>query len=171
MSEELRLEIDPLALDREWLGQPQQVYNWSKKAADAQLKFDQSKTELAIKRAELDREVRDNPEVYGINKLTETIVDMSITANPEYRTRLKAVDQAKYDLNVVNAAVEALQQRKRALQMLVELWVRQYYADQPTGGTEETYEFEKNAVRSRGRRRMDAVKEGEQDRFSERNDE
>ena len=154
----LRLQIDPLRLDEEWLGQPQIFYNQAEKAAKAQFDYDEAVSELKRTKAELDRRVRDNPEEHGISKLTETIVEQTVVAQIEYQAADKQVNKTRFRLNIENGAVEALQQRKRALTMLVELWIREYYADRAMkSNTEPTSNLEKEAVRNRGRRRLESV--------------
>ena len=77
---------------------------------------------------------------------------------PEYKAAVKAVNVARHDLAVANAAVNALEHRKRSLSLLVELWIREYYtADAtPRPRSAEAEEFGKKAARTRVRRRVDA---------------
>lgn len=154
MSEPLRLEIDELRLDKEWLDQPLQFYRWSKITADAQFKLDSAKSEFALTEAEVSREIRDKPEAYGLSKVTDKAIDATVQTQPEYVAASKAVDRAKHELAIASAAVAALEQRKRALTMLVELWVREYYVDAvPRPRSEKSAEFEREAVQERIRRR------------------
>lgn len=159
---EIRASIDPLRLDKEWLDQPQMYINQAERTARAQLKYDEACSDLKRTKAELDREIRDNPANYGISKLTETIVEQTIYAQPEYHASDSAVNSMRFNLNLENGRLEGLQQKKRALTMLVELWIREYYSDggpTPKGMTE----FDKEAIRSRGRRRMEATEEAKKE--------
>lgn len=155
MATELRIEINKLRLDEEWLNQPQQFYNWSVKVAEAQLKYDEAKSDLALTAAELDREIRDNPETYGLVKTTDAVVENAIKAQPQFTASQKNVNRARYELGVAEAAVSALDQRKRALEKLVDLWTRDYYSDAaPRPQSDESEEFDRAAVRRRGLNRV-----------------
>lgn len=163
--QELRLEIDRLRLDDEWSNQPSQYYVWAKKVAEAQLEFDGLKSDQSLTFAELDKEIRDNPEEYGVSKLTESVVDSTVRLQKEFIASSAALNKARYKLSVAEAAVQALEHRKRALTMLVELWIHEYYADpsfKPL--TEGGEEFQKHMIRSRGGRRV-ASKQEDSDRM------
>ncbi len=125
---ELRLEIDPLRLADEWLGQPAQRQIWGEKLADAQLELDEAKTYLAVAQAEVDREIREDPGDYGLAKITEAAVSTAVTVHPAVKKAARQVNQAKHRVNVLQAAVEGLEHRKRALTQLVELHGQDYFA-------------------------------------------
>jgi hypothetical protein len=158
---ELRIEINKLRLDEEWLNQPQQFYNWSIAVAEAQFKFDSAKSELALTEAELDKEIRDDPERYGLVKTTDAVVAQTIKIQAPYTASVKAVNKARYELGIATAAVSALDQRKRALEKLVDLWTREYYSDaNPRPQSEASEEFDREAVRRRGINRLRRRTEG-----------
>ena len=158
---QLRLEIDKFKLDEELVGQPMQVFLWARKTADAQLEFDEAKAELSLSYAELDKSIRDNPADYGIAKLTETIVEQTILALPEYVVGQKRVNKARHKVAYAEAAVNGLEHRKRSITLLVELWIKEYYSDTRgrIQGSEEVSEFEKDAIRNRARRRIEEKEE------------
>lgn len=170
----LRLGIDKYRLDLEWLNQPTQYYAAGERQARAQMQVNQCSTELDVLCAKLGAQVRDNPEDYGINRLSNEVVKETIWADPRVAAVCDKINQAKYELDIAKAAVNALEHRKRALTMLVELYTKEYYADrngareryldaadslQTNGGvngSEETpvSDFEKSAVRLRGHHRL-----------------
>ncbi len=125
---ELRLEIDSLRLADEWLNQPTQRQIWGEKLADAQLELDEAKTYLAVAQAEVDREIREDPGDYGLAKITEAAVSTAVTVHPAVKKAVRQVNQAKHRVNVLQAAVEGLEHRKRALTQLVELHGQDYFA-------------------------------------------
>ncbi len=125
---QLRLEIDPLRLDEEWLNQPAQRQIWGEQLADAQFEQDQAKSMLEVVRAETDRDVRDNPEDYGVTKVTETSVANAVIVHPSVRQATKKLNEARHKVNVLQAAVDGLEHRKRALTVLVELQGQDYFA-------------------------------------------
>ncbi len=164
-SEELDLEVDRLRLDDEWVKHPKQYYVWAKKSADAQYVYDQAKAELELTKAELDQEIRNNPGTYGLpEKVTELKVANTIILQNEYQVALKYLNTKRHELDIAHAAVNTLEQRKRQLTVLVELWIRDYYSEATIHGkTNEGKEFEKKTVRSRGRKRREREKEDEQE--------
>ena len=131
----LRLEIDPLRLDEEWLDQPKQRQIFGELLADAQLELDTAKSRLEVIKAETDREIRDDPADFGLSKVTEAAVSTAVPVQPAVQIAVKKVNAAKHKVNVLQAAVDGLEHRKRALTQLVELHGQDYYATprMPTG--------------------------------------
>ena len=149
---QLRLQIDKFKLDDEWAGQAIQVQVHCSKQADAQEEYDQAKLDEKIERATADKEIRDNPEAYGIGKLTNEVVAQAIELQPAVIAAGKAVIRARHALGKISSDVEALQHRKRALTEMVELYCKDYYSDQ---GSLSMSDEQKAAIRSRGRRRLE----------------
>lgn len=125
---ELRLSIDPLKLADEWLIQPDMRRLWGEKLADAQLVLDDAKSALAVRQAETDREIRESPADYGIDKLSEARISSAVTADPFVQKAVEKMNKARHAVNVVQAAVDGLEHRKRALTLLCELHGQDYYA-------------------------------------------
>ena len=156
----LNLDIDPMKLDQEWVNHPKQYHVWAKKLADAQFEFDKSKSKLELIKADLDGDIREQPESYGLSKITENVVANTIISQLEHKTATREVNEARHELEIFKAAVTALEHKKRQLTVLAELWIRDYYSS-PTvhGSTDEGKDFEKRTVRERGRRRREQLKE------------
>lgn len=148
----LRLDIDKHRLDEEWAEQPNQFYYWSIKAANAQLAYDAAKSELALQAAKLDREIREDPSAFGVGKINNDVVEAAVLQQPEYKAHQKTVGLRYNELLHYRAAVDALEHRKRALTMLVELYTREYFADSHSRKSELT-EDEIREVRQRGQRK------------------
>lgn len=162
MSDKLNLAIDPNRLDNEWINHPSMVHEWAVKAADAQAEYDKSKSILDIVKANLDQEIRENPDDYGLTKVTEVALESAVIAEPQYAAAVKRVNEARHKLQIFQAACNALEHRKRALSLLVELWIRDYYSDpKPRAITKEAEDFEKKAIRRRGRNRRISQQEDE----------
>ena len=125
---ELRLDIDALRLDEEWLTQSKMRQIWGEKLADAQLEFDNAKASLAVVTAELDNEIRSDPESYGVKKITESAVASAIPREVLHQRAMKKLNNTRHQVNVLQAAVDGLEHRKRALTSLVELHGQDYFA-------------------------------------------
>lgn len=160
-SNDLRLDIDRFHLEVEWVNQPQQYYVWAKKAADAQLAFDQAKSKLDLVDAEVAKDIRDDPVEYEIDKVTKDTVDAAVAMHPQHQAAVNKVNSTRHDLQVAQAAVNALEHRKRALTILAELWIREYYSD--LNSKSHNGQESKEEIRSRGARRRALLEQEDKD--------
>ena len=150
MFNSLRLEIDPLRLEEEWQQHPSQYGYWAEEAVDAQDAMDRAKASFDRVSSTLDNDLRTNPDDYGIKKATEGEVKTALVRQPEYIAAQDAYLKAKKEYNKAQAALASLEHRKRALSMLVELFVKDYYSDmQKHGGPHIGGDDEKRNVRRR----------------------
>jgi len=158
-AEESILEIDEHNLEREWTRQPTLYFRWAQQAADARLAMDEAKATVEIARAEVDSEVRADPERFGINgKLTEKAVEATISQSTACIGAVRRFGKAKHRYDIMSALVSALEQRKSALENLVRLHLANYYSEPrtPKEHREELEEMQKDrAFRPRPRRRKD----------------
>ena len=73
------LEIDEMALDREWIKQPRTFMKWSEKAISMRKEVDEAKEQYEVERAKTAHEIRTNPKTFGIDKPTVDAVNEAIT--------------------------------------------------------------------------------------------
>lgn len=158
---ELNLDIDRLRLDDEWVKHPKEYHVWADHAASCQFNYDRAKSELELTKAEIDRDVRQDPSNYGLAKISEVAITNTIILQSEYQAATKTVNSTRHELECARAAVSALEQRKRQLTVLVELFIRDYYSEATIRKTDEVKDFEKGNVRSRGRKRRQMEQEDE----------
>lgn len=152
-----RLTIDKLRLDDELSGTCSEMAHWSDKYADAKLSYDKAKLALKIKKAQIGKDVRQQPEAYGVLKATENAVDCEVVIHKEVIAAEEAMNQALYELNVVSGAIDTLGDRKTSIRDMVELYVNNYWADsRPKMRSEDAEQFEKEAIRNRGARRRES---------------
>lgn len=144
--------IDPNNLDKEWIEQPGLFFTWASKLADARRDHEDAKSELDVVRAELSRDIREDPETYGITKLTEAVVALVIPEQQEYIDAAKALSKARHRQDIYQAAVNALDHRKRALENLVDLHGQNYFA-KPKAATPEAEAHFEDKRKERIRRR------------------
>ena len=128
MNYEKDIEINESALDVEWLQQATLTYQYSKIAAEAKRTLDKHKEKLDIKKAEIDRKIRETPEKFGLVKLTETVISNTIIQQEEYSEMNMLMIDAKYELEMAMASTRALQDKKSALENLVKLHGQNYFA-------------------------------------------
>lgn len=160
MSDELRLDIDQNSLPEEWQGQASLMLHYGTMLADATLEMDKSKAKLAVIAAQLDREVREDPQAYGLAKATESTVPGAVAEQPLHKAATREYLAAKHRVAVLRAAVDALEHRKRALSGMTDLFLRQWFAEPTNREQPGALQEAAGAVaRRRGRRRARAAKE------------
>ncbi len=149
---ELDISIDEMSLDREWTDQPRMYFRYAVKLADARRELDQANANLDLTKAELDTAIRSDPEKFGLAKVTESALEAVILTQDGYETAKAAVLRMKHDMDVMAAAVGALDHRKKALEKLCELFLANYFSRPraPEGGKDRMDEIEKATVRRRG---------------------
>jgi len=171
------IEPDKNLLDDEWIAQPKLFLHWGEKLADARAfvndckrDFDVLKTEFILTEAKIDLDIRSHPKNYPElpkgavekGKITEKMVTSTIIMQKEYRDGQKMlfkaqakIDFAKHDVNVLEAVVKSLEQRKNSLENLVDLHGQKYFATpRASENSKEAMEqVEKQSVRRKGRKR------------------
>lgn len=129
MNYEKDIEIDETSLDIEWLEQPKLFMQYSRHLADMRRRTDEMKQTLDVVKAEIDRDVREDPERFQITgKVTEGAITSAVLTNEAYKAAYQAFLDAKYEMDMAQSAVRAFEQRKDALENLVRLHGQQYFA-------------------------------------------
>lgn len=128
MSYEDDMYIDENALDVEFLDQPAKVVKYARLLAEARRDKDLAKEALDLTKAEINLDIRDNPEKYGLTKITVDAVEACILMEKRYEEAVKEYNDANYEVNVLQGVVNALEHRKSALENLVKLYGQQYFA-------------------------------------------
>lgn len=128
MNYEEDIHIDSDLLDVEWLDQPALLMRYARNAAQARMALDKAKEALELARAEIDKKIRTIPEKYGIEKVTEGAVQAAILTQTAFKEATDTFIQAKFDADIAQGAVNAVNQRKDALENLVRLHGMQYFA-------------------------------------------
>ena len=128
MNYEKDLKIDVDSLDVEWADQPTLMIKYTKIAAEARMELDEAKENLGIVKAEIDLEIRRDPEKFDIVKVTESAIQSAIILEENYGKANSRCLKAAYELEMAQGAVRAMDQRKQALENLVRLHGLQYFA-------------------------------------------
>lgn len=141
MTEEFSVSIDRYRLDEQWAEQPEMYHEYAIKAADARQEADEARNRQEVVEAELYQKIVTQPESFGLLKTTEKAIDAAITAHNKNQEAVKEVIETRHQLAIMEAAVSALEHRKKALEKLVELFIADYYATpktprNPKGGQE-----------------------------------
>lgn len=123
------MSVDLANLEREWAEQAQRHQTFCEIAAERRKLHAEKKAALDVAEALAAKAIRKKPEKYGTDgKLTEPMVKASISLHPIYAKALQDLIDAKYDLDIAEAAVSASEHRKKALENEVSLWSQSYFA-------------------------------------------
>lgn len=128
MNYEDDIGIDENSLDIEWLEQASLFMKYARNLADARRDLDEEKQSLDICKADIDKSIRENPENFGITKITEGAIQSAILTNDDYKKAYQKYLDIKYESDMASNAVQAFNQRKEALENLVKLHGQQYFA-------------------------------------------
>lgn len=155
------LGIDKNLLDDEWIAQPKMCLVWSLQLENAEDDFEAAKTNFEVVKAEVELEIRNNPErcdelpegAVEKNKVTEKMVASAMIRQTKYAEAQQEWIQAKYRVGVLRAAVKSIDHRKKALEKLVDLHGQQYFASPRASdrSKEAVDEIEKRHIRGKGR--------------------
>jgi hypothetical protein len=150
-------KIDPLSnididnLDSELVRQPSRVQRIVKTLAQARLDHAEAKADLELVEAKVKKSIRKMPEKYGLAKPTEGAINEVLITQPEYQEAIRKVNQAKYDLDLLDGTLTVLEHKKRSLEGLVSLHGQGYFAaPRVKSGTPEG---RRHAVRKSERRK------------------
>lgn len=128
--EDVRISTSDLDLDCK--EQPELMLKYTKIAAEKEKIRDEKKEAMEHEYVSLDKEIRENPEEYGLEKITDKSVDNAIKRQDEYRDTMQEYIDASHEAKVAKGTVEAMQNRKNMLQELVQLYGQQYFAGPST---------------------------------------
>ncbi len=124
---EKELKIDREDLDSEWLSQPQLYFRYAKKVIEAEDELSKVKEKLDICTAELDAKIRERAKLND-EKITEKLIENKIIKDEDHSMALKEFNRSKSDLNLLQAGLKAIEQRKSALENLVKLYCAGYFS-------------------------------------------
>lgn len=121
--------IDIHKLDEEWVSQPLIFMEYATKLADAKEAVARAKAEMELSEAELANSIRENPEQYQITKITEAGIVAVIKQDAAYKLTLRKYIRKRHEQDVLQATVDALEHRKKALENLVHLHGMSYFSE------------------------------------------
>jgi len=122
-------DIDIYNLEEEWMRQPKMFGDYSEQLADARKEMNEAKAELELTQATLSNRIRKNPVKYKIEgRVTEGGISEAVLCHPRYRDALASFNEARHKVDLLEGVVKTLDQRKRALENLVDLHGQQYFS-------------------------------------------
>ena len=121
-------KLDPTQLDLAAALQGELFFYWAEQAVAARRMVDHTKLALELEENRLSLECRQDPESFGLTKATEAAITAAIKVNKEYQIASTALMDARHESNLLDAAVSAMEQRKRMIEVLITLHGQQYFA-------------------------------------------
>jgi hypothetical protein len=152
LSKDPRFEVDRRALDEQWESQPALFLEYAEKLAEVNAEVDRLKDGVEVVRAQLDSRVRKELAA-SVAKVTEAMVTAAIASDKDMIETLEILREAQKDAAILKAEVQALDQRRSALENLVRLHGQEYYAV-PTTTPEDRAQYNKNRANSKVREAM-----------------
>lgn len=126
-------DIDWQKLDTQWREQPRLYYEHAVKAADARAAVDRAKAKLELVEADEYLRIRAAPEEFGLSDgskaPTEAALKSKVLSRRRYKEALEEYIVAKHEKDVMDAAVSALEHKKRGLEKTTELFLAAYFGE------------------------------------------
>ena len=147
------LEIDMEIIDEEWMGHAKKVEHYHRLLADAEHLVDRLKAKTELVRAELDNLARTSPEEMKIDKITEPAIKNAVIIHPRYQKALRRQHDAELEVGYLKATTHGLENKRRAMENMVELIRLQWYAA-PKAREGAMDEVEKRAARAKAKKKL-----------------
>jgi len=123
------IEIDEHRLDAEWLKQPSLILQYSEDQALAKKRLERARQRVDRVKAETFKDICKTPSKYGLTKTTVDAMRSAVDLQPEVKAANDAVAEAVYQAERYRGVLSALDHKKKALENLVTLYLRNYYSD------------------------------------------
>jgi hypothetical protein len=122
------LRIEDTALDLEYLEQSSLFMKYARHLAETQRDLDEAKQNLDIVKAETDKKIRETPDKYGLEKVTDKAIEAIILTDKDCKKAYQDFLDAKYEKDMAQNAVNSMNMRKDMLEALIKLNGQQYFA-------------------------------------------
>jgi hypothetical protein len=127
------LHLDRDELDIDWEAHPMRSFGYSLAVAEAKRVLDDLKREHRLLVAETYLDVKKNPEDYDLpDKPTVDQVKSAAESDEQCEDMYRKVINAQYELNVLQGALKALDDKKSAMENLVRLHGQSYFSTPQT---------------------------------------
>ena len=120
--------INPDNLDVEAVQQSELFFKWAERAAHARAEMDRARLRLDEAESSGQLRCRKHPEEFGLTKTTEEAIKAAVRCSDNYTQHFDAWIRAKQISSLMDRAVEAMEQKKRMIEVLVTLHGQKYFA-------------------------------------------
>ena len=121
--------IDEHNLDKECINLPGQYLKYAHQAINQKRTWDEAKARLEVTQAEVSQLIRNNPEKYGLEKVTESGISSAVLIHKRYQEAQAELIAARHAQEMSQAVVSALEHKKRSLTLLVDLHGMGYFSN------------------------------------------
>lgn len=128
----LEIHLDRLEMDG--AEQPKLTFEWSSALAGARRATKKVKNALKLKYAELSLSIRQDPQEFGFEKVTEGTIDSLVLVQKDYQELQGELVQAEFEEDNIGAMVEALRDRRAQIGHEVQLYNGMYWSKPDTEG-------------------------------------
>ncbi len=122
------VDIDPNRLDEEWIKHPTNFFKAAEAVAVKRQSLAYAKTNLDRTKAALSLAIRSDPKTFGLEKTTEAVIEAAVLVHGDYGLAIDNYTTVKYELDLLEAVVNAFDHKKRALESLVQLHGMNYFS-------------------------------------------
>lgn len=125
-------KIDIYNLHREAQLYPSLVGKWGERFAEAKDEKRRVDRKLELRKAEIEAEVRKNPQGYGWEESkspTEKFINSAVILQDEYEEVFEETLQAQKNIDLLSSAVNEMAAKRSSIKYEVELFLAGYYSD------------------------------------------
>ena len=101
---------------------------YAEQSAKARQHEDELKQQLEVLEAKLAKDMRLEPEKFGLAKVTEAAIKEAVIAHDERQKLSSKIVEAKFEREILQYAVTAFEHRKKALENAVSLYLCGFYS-------------------------------------------
>lgn len=157
LSFEQDLKIDIVNIADEWMRTPALIQKYSKLTANAANKKEMAKASLEYIKANLDFDIRNNPENYdnlptdpktGVGKTTDKVVDSAIILEQSYQDANKKRINTIYEYTNAKVLLDTIECKIKAMEILTKLVLAGWYGEFK-GGDQDGLKAKIDEVRGR----------------------
>ena len=145
--------VDANKLDGEWIKQSSLFLHYAQEHTELSFVRDKAKFDLEQTKAELDKEIRTNPEEFGLAKITEAVVSNTILLHNRYKTKMEIYLDAGYEVDTLTNVLRAFEHKKKTLEYLVQLHLSGYNSEPSETKVREEVELGEARKRSKKKER------------------
>jgi len=153
------ITIDKDDLVTEWLKQSDLHFYYRIRYIQAQTRERDVKEKLEVIRAEVDLEIRQSdPEDYNLSKFTDKAIDSILKSDDKVIKALEKYNKSKKTTGILQAAVDSLEHKKKALENLSQYWLAGFFSQPSNKKMEEISAkkmIEKNLNKKKGKKKND----------------
>ncbi|KKK74193.1 hypothetical protein LCGC14_2886230 [marine sediment metagenome] len=125
------VKINETALMWECARQAMLFHKYADQLTDAQWERDKAKIDLDQAKAQVDKDIRDNPEKWGFGerKPTEVTIAQAVILSEQYQDANMAYIEAVRVMNKIGNAKDSMAQKKSMLESMVRLYLADWNAE------------------------------------------